>query len=810
MMCTYKNSIVAGKHFSDGIARPTLQQTTMAQSLQERLERLEALVSQHQLMNALDPDDPVNPATFGVSMSTPASVTAPAPLAREELKAFFISSLRPHLLLMTADQVLYCAAESPLATYAICAMSALFAPETLLPPGKATELFLAYFKAAKACVSNVFDLPRPSSVFGLLLMTMASSADRGPRITYYYGSVVQMAMRLGLNKEDSVARAQSDFHKALMRNVWWSIYAFDRWLQTVGIGIDVIKDAECSVSLPASEGWLAAIPPAVLQERTRLEIAIVSSSLPFIPSLPNASPEATYIMLAKITGHIVAFHRATLKDNSVIDPVVQMSLERSLQDLYANLPEYVRNLDQFLALYAAYEAAVAAQASSEATATNGPSTPGGGSTPTATATSTPTPTLGSVQPLNGAGANPSSPQPSTPQASSFPFGFGAEPVWVANRSLAFFINSGILSARVTLLRSSLLSRFLTQPAEQIMASREFFESFDSVKRSISLIRTFQRVGKDLGVLLILLITDLFNVSLTLPVALCMPLSEGDLAVVTEALNLFCAALDMLSSGIAPSPSYSQVVRTICNSRDRTYIVKAINLASRDLDSPSLPDFPSQFAWGGRSLAPSSSDSDSSVGTPHVDMTDGPPRNGFGNSNPTLPMQIPVTGDDSSRTSPPPTQGAGVPTFGTTTGSFAAHAAAIMNAAAAAATAAAAAAAAAAPTPRSTASSAPDSLAHFGGLGTLGLQHSLGDAQMQALSDAQAQAQAQVQAHAHVHAQAQAQGLQLQQQLLQLQQQAQQTDASKDPVAHQTLLQQIAYNQQMQLQMQAQMQHAIIP
>ena len=146
-----------------------------AQTLQDRLERLEAIVGQHQQTNSLSCNDPVDPQSFLAPIAT---ISNP-PLAREELKAYFIDSLRPNICLMTAEQITHCCAESPLVTFAVCALAALFAPASLLPASKCHELFVAYYKAAKTGIASMFEQPEVSSIFGLLLITMVSSADRG-------------------------------------------------------------------------------------------------------------------------------------------------------------------------------------------------------------------------------------------------------------------------------------------------------------------------------------------------------------------------------------------------------------------------------------------------------------------------------------------------------------------------------------------------------------------------------------------------------------------------------------------------------
>ncbi|KAH9266165.1 hypothetical protein BASA84_001209 [Batrachochytrium salamandrivorans] len=230
------------------------QPSSTAQTLQDRLQRLEEIVVKHQLSNDMSCNDPVNPATFTV---TPTAsdicqsynagshpiykvATHAALLAGKELKAYFIDSLRSTICLMSADQVSFCCAENPLVTFAICALAAMFAPDSLLPNHNRHELFLAYYKAARSGIATMLEQPKASSVFGLLMITIISCAERGPRDTYYYGSVVQMAMQLGLNSEARINKAPSEFHKSLCRSVWWSIYLLDRWLLTTEIGIEAV------------------------------------------------------------------------------------------------------------------------------------------------------------------------------------------------------------------------------------------------------------------------------------------------------------------------------------------------------------------------------------------------------------------------------------------------------------------------------------------------------------------------------------------------------------------------------------------
>ncbi|KAJ1330535.1 hypothetical protein BSLG_009297 [Batrachochytrium salamandrivorans] len=140
-------------------------------------------------------NDPVNPATFTVALTASDTcqsynagshhiykiATHAALLAGEELKTYFIDSLRSTICLMSADQVSFCCAENPLVTFAVCALAAMFAPDSLLPNHNRHELFLAYYKAARSGIATMFEQPKASSVFGLLVITIISCAERaGP------------------------------------------------------------------------------------------------------------------------------------------------------------------------------------------------------------------------------------------------------------------------------------------------------------------------------------------------------------------------------------------------------------------------------------------------------------------------------------------------------------------------------------------------------------------------------------------------------------------------------------------------------
>ncbi|KAI8924124.1 fungal-specific transcription factor domain-containing protein [Entophlyctis helioformis] len=499
------------QHQASSSGQTTQQHMSIARTLQDRIERLEAIVSMHQKVNSLGADDPVNPATgAGASGGSP-------PLAREDLKAFFIASLRPHLVLLTADQVIFCAAENPLVTYAMCALAALFVPEQFLPLRRARELFLAYFGEAKACMSAAFDDPKPSSVFGLLLLTIASSADRGPKVTYYYGSVVQMAMRIGLNSEEVIASSpESEFYKALMRNIWWSIYILDRWFMAAGLGLDTIKDADCRVALPMPEYLERPSSKNALQERIELEIALVTTSSPFIPALPDLGLDACLVMLSKIFGRIVETNREAALNHTCMDIITQRSLARSLDDLYASIPEVARKPDVLLAMSSTAE-------------------------------------------------------------------------WALNKWKSVFALAQLLGSRVTLYRYTLLRRMERSQSAETVSSVDFVESFNAVVDTMNLIRMLEQHGASFGSLFALMLTDLFSVALTLPVCFVLPLSPSDKALADAALECLCTTLDILSNGIAPSPSYSHVIRTICASRDPEFVVRAVKLAAENMDSPSLPN-----------------------------------------------------------------------------------------------------------------------------------------------------------------------------------------------------------------------------
>ncbi|KAH6597788.1 hypothetical protein BASA61_003052 [Batrachochytrium salamandrivorans] len=480
------------------------QPSSTAQTLQDRLQRLEEIVVKHQLSNDMSCNDPVNPATFTV---TPTAsdicqsynagshpiykvATHAALLAGKELKAYFIDSLRSTICLMSADQVSFCCAENPLVTFAICALAAMFAPDSLLPNHNRHELFLAYYKAARSGIATMLEQPKASSVFGLLMITIISCAERGPRDTYYYGSVVQMAMQLGLNSEARINKAPSEFHKSLCRSVWWSIYLLDRWLLTTEIGIEAVRDSDC---------------------------------------------KGSRAVLAKIYGRIVLANRDAAALKSVMNPIVQISLERSLDDFAQLLPEVVRNSTLL-----------------------------------------------------------SQPPESLPQDS-------ISQEWKHSKWESVSIFATLLAARVALYRFTLLHRFETQPLELVMASKDFTESFRSVVAALELITTLKRNSAEFESLFVLFLAALFNISLVLPICYMMPLSAKEFLLVNQALEEFCRTMDVLSVRATPSPIYSRVIRTLCASRDKAYVIKAIKLAAKNMNLPQLHNLPSPLDNGASML-----------------------------------------------------------------------------------------------------------------------------------------------------------------------------------------------------------------
>ncbi|OAJ43837.1 hypothetical protein BDEG_27153 [Batrachochytrium dendrobatidis JEL423] len=530
LLCSYrprKSNLSATHGMSSSAVTASSYLPSSAQTLQDRLERLEAIVGQHQQTNSLSCNDPVDPQSFLAPIAT---ISNP-PLAREELKAYFIDSLRPNICLMTAEQITHCCAESPLVTFAVCALAALFAPASLLPASKCHELFVAYYKAAKTGIASMFEQPEVSSIFGLLLITMVSSADRGPRVTYYYGSVVQMAMRLGLNNESAISKAQNDFYKSLMRNVWWSIYMFDRWLLTTEVGIEAVRDSDCKLSLPVSKYNLNQLSSAAALERAQLEISLMTSDLPFVPSLPHLGIEGSQIMLAKISGRIVLANRDAANIKMTINPAIQLSLERSLDDFAAFLPDIAKQPELLF------------------------------------------------KPLEYQDKDPLTLE------------------WLQNKWRAVFISTSLFAARVTLYRYTLLDRLETQTPEYIYTTKDFTESFKAVTRALELISLLQQNGAEFGSLFVLLLANLFNIALVLPVCVMMPLTTNQKFIVDSALKAFCTTMDILSARLSPTPSYSEVVRTICASGNKTYVIEAIKLAAKDMDLPQLPDTQDQSDAG---------------------------------------------------------------------------------------------------------------------------------------------------------------------------------------------------------------------
>ncbi|KAH6587294.1 hypothetical protein BASA50_001300 [Batrachochytrium salamandrivorans] len=525
------------------------QPSSTAQTLQDRLQRLEEIVVKHQLSNDMSCNDPVNPATFTV---TPTAsdicqsynagshpiykvATHAALLAGKELKAYFIDSLRSTICLMSADQVSFCCAENPLVTFAICALAAMFAPDSLLPNHNRHELFLAYYKAARSGIATMLEQPKASSVFGLLMITIISCAERGPRDTYYYGSVVQMAMQLGLNSEARINKAPSEFHKSLCRSVWWSIYLLDRWLLTTEIGIEAVRDSDCKVPLPPSQFVLSLPPGHIADERANLEISLMASERPFIPSPPFLGVVGSRAVLAKIYGRIVLANRDAAALKSVMNPIVQISLERSLDDFAQLLPEVVRNSTLL-----------------------------------------------------------SQPPESLPQDS-------ISQEWKHSKWESVFIFATLLAARVALYRFTLLHRFETQPLELVMASKDFTESFRSVVAALELITTLKRNSAEFESLFVLFLAALFNISLVLPICYMMPLSAKEFLLVNQALEEFCRTMDVLSVRATPSPIYSRVIRTLCASRDKAYVIKAIKLAAKNMNLPQLHNLPSPLDNGASML-----------------------------------------------------------------------------------------------------------------------------------------------------------------------------------------------------------------
>ncbi|KAH9276201.1 hypothetical protein BASA83_001475 [Batrachochytrium salamandrivorans] len=340
-----------------------------------------------------------------------------------------------------------------------------------------------------------------------------------------------MAMQLGLNSEDCINKAPSEFHKSLCRSVWWSIYMLDRWLLTSEIGIEVVRDSDCKVSLPPSQFVLSLPPGHIADERANLEISLMASERPFIPSPPFLGVVGSQVVLAKIYGRIVLANRDAAALKSVMDPIVQISLERSLDDFAQLLPEVVRNSTLL-----------------------------------------------------------SQPPESLPQDS-------LSQEWKHSKWQSVFIFASLLAARVVLYRFTLLHRFETQPSELVMASKDFTESFRSVVTALELITTLKRNSAEFESLFVLFLAALFNISLVLPICYMMPLSAKEFLLVNQALEEFCRTMDVLSVRATPSPIYSRVIRTLCASRDKAYVIKAIKLAAKNMNLPQLHNLPSPLDNG---------------------------------------------------------------------------------------------------------------------------------------------------------------------------------------------------------------------
>ncbi|KAG0227092.1 hypothetical protein BGW42_003150, partial [Actinomortierella wolfii] len=111
-----------------------------------------------------------------------------------------------------------------------------------------------YFARAKRLVDFEYEMPRPSAVQALLLMTVyrLTNARCGGRVWVMLGMAIRMCQDMGMHRNSArwhLPPGEAEIRKRL----WWSCYIMDRWISASMGRPCAIQDIDCDVDFPSTE-----------------------------------------------------------------------------------------------------------------------------------------------------------------------------------------------------------------------------------------------------------------------------------------------------------------------------------------------------------------------------------------------------------------------------------------------------------------------------------------------------------------------------------------------------------------------------
>lgn len=238
--------------------------------------------------------------------------------------------------------------------YILYSFGSLIARPDMIPEGlnNRIEMSHVYYEKAVSYFPLLISNPTVTGVLAMVYIfhtaarkiALIIGLKKDHECQIYFSSALDTAKELGINNEETLANLSPfDYERENIRSIWWVMYQLDSYL--IEKAKNLIHDADNQIYLPLNNEVL-------LQPKDKkfalLGRQVIGSEDWYTPGIPNQSLTTYKILLYRIYRKVLKLFALTQK-NAIKDcNYIVATLQASLNEWKASLPDYVDNHIQIL------------------------------------------------------------------------------------------------------------------------------------------------------------------------------------------------------------------------------------------------------------------------------------------------------------------------------------------------------------------------------------------------------------------------------------------------------------------------------